>query len=125
MYEHLKLLPREPLPHPERRLAELLLGQQGWRIVQGGQVDCLEVELTFESPKETIMFLMFLDDLQTQAQHHASFSLQNFQTLKLQVFTHEPQPGISELDLAFAVLVSAFRTDQRRSPSARKFLNEN
>jgi glutathione S-transferase/pterin-4a-carbinolamine dehydratase len=77
-----------------------------WKKSKNNSHDCIIATFYFKDQEAARSALEKLDFLQEACNHHTHFILQNFQELRVELSTHEPRPGVSEMDLAFASLLS-------------------
>lgn len=77
-----------------------------WSIKANEKGSFLATQILFKDYKEALATIELLCDLQETSNHHTSFSLENFQELKIEVCTHQPKWGVTEMDLAFAEIFS-------------------
>ncbi len=76
-----------------------------WQIDKNAHGNFICTEFKFKNSKNAIEALRFLNDLQELTDHHSSFVMENFSSLKIELCTHRPKYGLTEIDFSFAELL--------------------
>ena len=73
-----------------------------WQLGKDDKGQFIHTKLKFKNPEIAIKAIQLLNEIQEAANHHASFTMENFSTLKIELCTHKPKYGITEMDFSFA-----------------------
>ncbi len=77
-----------------------------WTLSSNEYGPYISTKFKFAHYKQALTALDILCDLQETSDHHTNFSLDNFSELKVEICTHQPKWGVTEMDLAFAEVLS-------------------
>ncbi len=77
-----------------------------WTLNSNTQGPFISTKFKFDHYKQALAAIDILCDLQETSDHHTNFSLDNFSELKVEICTHQPKWGVTEMDLAFAEVLS-------------------
>lgn len=116
-YQFIRNKPRSLLKAPQ--IDEFLSKLNGhlkhlkWLLQENEKGPYLKTQLTFSSAQDALSMLAFIDTLQTEVDHHMGLVLRDFSTLDIQLCTHQPRYGVTEVDTAFAECLSQY-VEQRQ-----------
>jgi glutathione S-transferase/pterin-4a-carbinolamine dehydratase len=77
-----------------------------WKLNNNDKGPYIETIFQFKNYEEALDAIQKICELQESSDHHANFSLENFDQLKVEVCTHQPKWGVTAMDLAFAETLS-------------------
>lgn len=77
-----------------------------WVLSQNDKGPFLTCKVVFSTPQQVIKALGMLHELQENSDHHCDFKLDHFATMTVEVCTHQPKWGVTEVDLAFAEVLT-------------------
>lgn len=73
-----------------------------WKQAQNTSGPFITCQIQFENDEQVLKAVSSLCELQESSNHHSSFTLNDFSTLTIEVCTHQPKWGVTEMDFAFA-----------------------
>lgn len=101
---------RELIQDTSLRLAQLNQVTTGvpfsWVLSQNDKGPFLTGKVVFSTPQQAIKALGMLHELQENSDHHCDFKLNHFATMHIEVCTHQPKWGVTEVDFAFAEVLT-------------------
>ncbi|MES2615053.1 MAG: 4a-hydroxytetrahydrobiopterin dehydratase [Bdellovibrionota bacterium] len=73
-----------------------------WKLGKREQGNYIHAIFHFQNSDIALKAVHLLNEMQKAANHHTTFTLENFSSLKIELCTHQPKYGVTEVDLAFA-----------------------
>lgn len=67
----------------------------------------IRCRFSFARPEDALVALNVLHLLQERVDHHAASTLSHFKDLDIELCTHQPKWGVTQVDLAFAQALTA------------------
>ncbi|WGL59016.1 glutathione S-transferase N-terminal domain-containing protein [Pigmentibacter sp. JX0631] len=77
-----------------------------WHLKSNTSGPYILTNFKFSNYHQALNALEYLCDLQETSDHHTNFRLDNFTELAVEICTHQPKWGVTEMDLAFAEVLS-------------------
>lgn len=77
-----------------------------WKLNKNLKGNYIESIFEFNNSEEAILAIQKIYDLQETTDHHANFVLENFNRLKVEICTHQPKWGVTQMDISFAEILS-------------------
>nr|BFD33060.1 hypothetical protein GTC16762_26780 [Pigmentibacter ruber] len=77
-----------------------------WHLESNTSGPYIITHFKFSNYHQALNAIEYLCDLQETSDHHTNFRLDNFSELAVEICTHQPKWGVTEMDLAFAEVLS-------------------
>ena len=78
-----------------------------WQIGKNEKGHFIHMKYKFKNTENALSAVHLLNEIQEASNHHSTFAMENFTTLKIELCTHQPKYGVTEMDLAFAEILSS------------------
>ena len=96
----------EAVAHLNNKLKTTYNKNITWYLESNTSGPYILARFKFANYHQALNALEYLCDLQETSDHHTNFRLDNFTELAVEICTHQPKWGVTEMDLAFAEILS-------------------
>ena len=73
-----------------------------WTIEHNSNGNFILGKFKFNNNEKSLQALHLLNEIQESVNHHTSFVFENFNSLKVEICTHKPNYGVTQIDFSFA-----------------------